>query len=119
VEAADAIVRIGDLCGALAEGHAEWFNLQCTDLGGWSDTRINDRSAPEINRWMLRIRKCIDRAAECARVDDWANFTAHLSVAVANIATVCASLGVDLCGAIGTKMAYNKTRPHRHGGKSA
>jgi hypothetical protein len=116
---ADVVIRIGDLCGALAVSHVDWFALDCADLGGWSDARINDRSAPEINRWMLRIRKSIDRATECARVDDWSSFTAHLSVAVNNIATVCAGLGVNLPETITAKMAYNKTRTHRHGNKQA
>ena len=68
---------------------------------------------------MLRIRKSIDRATECARVDNWPSFTAHLSVVVVNIATVCAGLGVNLPEAITAKMSYNKTRTHRHGGKQA
>jgi hypothetical protein len=120
VEIADVCIRLGDLCGALSEGDATLFQLRCVDLGGWSTVaQINDRSAPELNRWMLRIRKQIDLATEAARVNDWTSFTDRLSVAVDCMASICAGVGVNLPEAIAAKMLYNSTRSHRHGGKSA
>lgn len=35
------------------------------------------------------------------------------------IADTCQHYGIDLGAALCAKMAYNKTRPHRHGGKRA
>jgi hypothetical protein len=120
VEIADVCIRLGDLCGALAQGDPTLFQLRCKDLGGWAhNVRINDRSAPELNRWMLAIRRQIDLATEAARVNAWADFTAALSEAVDRMSTLCAGVGVSLSEAIEAKLSYNKTRSHRHGGKQA
>lgn len=43
----------------------------------------------------------------------------ELADAVIRIADMCGQLGYDLQRAIKIKMAYNKTRPYRHGGKRA
>lgn len=42
---------------------------------------------------------------------------AELADAVIRIADICGHLGVDLEQAIQEKMAYNRTRPYKHGGK--
>lgn len=118
VEIADAVVRLGDLCGALAEFDPVRFQLRCTDLSGYSHTLI-ETDAASLNRQMLLIHKHVSRAVECARVDNWYDFVFSLNAAVMNMAIICASLGVNLPDAIAAKMNYNKTRPHRHGGKSA
>lgn len=44
-------------------------------------------------------------------------FPIELADAVIRILDLCGSLDIDLEGAIREKHEYNKTRPHRHGGK--
>jgi NTP pyrophosphatase (non-canonical NTP hydrolase) len=43
----------------------------------------------------------------------------ELADIIIRIADLCGSSGIDLEGAIRQKMAYNATRPRRHGGKLA
>jgi NTP pyrophosphatase (non-canonical NTP hydrolase) len=37
---------------------------------------------------------------------------------VIRVADFCRANGIDLAAAVRYKMAYNETRPHRHGGKT-
>lgn len=65
------------------------------------------------------VRKHIDNATEAARINAWGEHQEHLTLALLHVAGICDGLGLDLGEAIETKMAFNKTRPHRHGGKAA
>ena len=42
----------------------------------------------------------------------------ELADVVIRVADLCGALGIDLDEAIRTKMAYNATRTHRHGGRN-
>jgi len=46
-------------------------------------------------------------------------FVSEIADIVIRIGDLCGYLGIDLEGAVQRKMAYNATRPHRHGGKIA
>lgn len=46
-------------------------------------------------------------------------FPVELADVVIRIADLCGFLGIDLQEAIERKMAYNRLRPYRHGGKLA
>lgn len=46
-------------------------------------------------------------------------FPIELADAVIRIADMCGAFDIDLAAAIQTKLEYNATRPHRHGGKKA
>lgn len=44
-------------------------------------------------------------------------FAVELADAVIRIGDLCGAMGIDLAEALEVKMRFNKTRPHRHGGK--
>jgi hypothetical protein len=112
VEAADAVIRIADTAAALDI----MLDVQL-DNPYLKSANKDSRGAAFI--LLARARQVIDRASEAARVDDWINYAANLSLAISFIASICASLDLDLGTAIEAKTTYNKTRPHRHGGKRA
>jgi len=46
-------------------------------------------------------------------------FPSEIADIVIRCGDLCGHLGIDLQAAVTEKMAYNATRPHRHGGKRA
>jgi len=91
---------------------------------GWYD---GERNIPEL---LALIHSEISEALEEYRRGDMATyyregnakpegFAIEIADAVIRIADLCGYIKIDLESAIETKMAYNRTRPHRHGGKRA
>jgi len=113
VEIADFIIRVCDMTRALG------LELRA----GWSPAipwfvqagRITGSRASCLRR----ARHCVDRATEAARKDEWQAFAAHLFTAVLLAAATTVDLGDALSEALLTKLAYNESRPHRHGGLRA
>lgn len=64
-----------------------------------------------------------DSAFPCTACDyqtpKTSGFPSELADIVIRVADLTGALGIDLEKAIAEKMAYNATRPHRHGGKRA
>lgn len=101
------------------------------------DNGVRRRSAPEgvnhdaVLAKLALVMTELSEAVEEAREDRWLEwnsvekpdkpegFVVELADAVIRIFHLAGLLGLDLEGAIRTKMEYNRTRPYRHGGKKA
>jgi len=82
------------------------------DKGWW----IYPRTALEIH---ALIHSEIAEATEAARIGKVDLQLEELADTIIRIADYCGYRGWDLAQALEVKMAYNKTRSFRHGGKSA
>lgn len=138
VEVADAVVRIADTASALginlidaqafdADTNAHlpttWltqatYSQACQDIVTAAAFGDRDRQLAVVE-WISGVRHDIDKATEDVRVDNLNAYSIYMVQALRKLAGICAGLGLDLNAAIEAKMAYNKTRPHRHGGKQA
>lgn len=125
-EIADLVIRVCDVTKALGltlpeQPHAHWLERVKGMRPAWEiqrqpSTYTRDQCAV---LWLSDVRRYIDNASEAARVDDWARYTDSIVAAALYAASIVAGYGHDLHAAIEAKMAYNKTRPHRHGNKQA
>jgi len=61
-------------------------------------------------------RECLPHDAPATTKPE--GFASELADAIIRIADCAESLGLDLGAVVRQKMLYNRTRPHRHGGKS-
>ncbi len=92
---------------------------------GWhGDTQ---HSPDRFGALMALIHSEVSEALEAYRahgLDEWTRedgksegVSAELADVVIRVADVCGLYGIDLDAAVRRKLDYNKTRPHRHGGK--
>jgi hypothetical protein len=108
-ELADVVIRAWDLQGALGR----------TTPPVWNTFSLIDKNAT-TPRNLAYLHKMVTACLEIShsdRLTTWATDCLHFVVRwTFEIAKI---EGVDLGAAIAAKMAYNKTRAHRHGGKRA
>ncbi|MDN4525347.1 MazG nucleotide pyrophosphohydrolase domain-containing protein [Fictibacillus fluitans] len=78
---------------------------------GWHDKPI------ETGTCLALIHSEVSEALEADRKGDAENFAEELADVCIRIFDLCGARGIDLEKAIINKMAYNKNRSHKHGGK--
>ncbi len=114
IELADAAIRIGDAAGA----HDVELELS-GDLRDYFVEHEND--AAVLGQWICRTTWELSVAAGEAQCGcDGLSRNRHLTRALAAVCRTARWLGItgeEFERAIEIKHAYNRTRPHRHGGK--
>ena len=108
-ELADVVIRVADM----AE-HYDW------DLSGWEDADISHTIVdPTFGDWICLIHASLTWALVglCTTLQrsEWIE---PLEAALRLVNDMAAHYGIDLDAAIEAKMAYNRSRPYRHGGKA-
>lgn len=82
------------------------------DKGWWRQ----DRNNYEL---VALMHSELSEAVEAYRKGDEPHVVEELADVLIRIFDLCGARGYDLENAVSTKMAFNKTRPYRHGGKLA
>ena len=72
-----------------------------------------------ILSWLALIHTEVSEAAEEARKGDKEKFAVELADVIIRVLDVSHALGIDIGHAVAAKMAFNVTRPIKHGGKLA
>ena len=85
---------------------------------GWKITTMDDWENPEsILSVLMLITTEIAEAAEAVRHDDIENFREELADVFIRTVSFAHGMDIDLADAVIKKMAFNKTRPFKHGDK--
>lgn len=79
---------------------------------GWHDKPI------ETGTFLALIHSEVSEALEADRRGNEENFAEELADVCIRVFDLCGAKDIDLEAAIIKKMEFNKTRPHKHGGKA-
>jgi NTP pyrophosphatase (non-canonical NTP hydrolase) len=89
------------------------------EANGWDVAQPGDWAGTEykIPAKLALITSEVSEALEAYRKDDAANFAEELADTLIRVLDLAIGLGIDLDSAVGAKLAKNKQRGYRHGGK--
>lgn len=108
-ELADICIRVFDACGRYGFGEAleRWVGEAIPQKG--FEVRAKNSFAENLN-------VIHDNLSDCSQTSgSWQAF--RFAIVIQNVDKLAGFYGIDLEQAIREKMAYNATRPQRHGGK--
>jgi len=100
----------GSCSGLSVGGSAFDVDAELTDL-------FSPRTCTEQEHFN-ELRSYVDAATEHLRSTSVFSLSDALARLLAECQRMATYFGLDLVHAVETKMTYNRTRPHRHGGKS-
>ena len=114
IELADVVIRVADM--------AEFYEcpLESIEVTGVPPELPMDRPVQSFGDWIAALHFEVSTLAEtwwASGGDIWA-WRPYAELVVEVVNNMAAHYGIDLDAAIELKMAYNRTRPYRHGGKA-
>ncbi|GIO57977.1 hypothetical protein [Paenibacillus cineris] len=107
-ELADICIRVFDVCGWY--GWGETLERWCGSAKPEAGCEVQEKSPFAENLNIIH-----GNLVDCFRSESWRPF--KFAIVVQNVEKLARFYGIDLEQAIAEKMAYNTTRPIRHGGK--
>ena len=117
-ELADVVIRVADM--------AEWLKVDLAqaleedeDLGEAKQAYLEHRLSGNLDsfgEWIAAIHEDVGDAGYHQRIGG-DNLGSHLVSVIWMVQEMASHYGIDLDAAIEAKMAYNRTRSYRHGGK--
>ena len=115
-ELADVVIRVADM----AEHDGVDLASEIETLRRENDER--DMTGRTFGDWISDLHASLSFSYESREWDGYAargfpSWEELLADCVAGVQRMAAHYGIDLDAAIEAKMAYNRTRPYRHGGK--
>ena len=114
-ELADVVIRVADM----AEWYGENLAPYVSEFDGWGGKLAYEGLVTTFGEWVAVLHMTLSDACTAWYVREdrclWVNALARV---VALTQRMAAHYGIDLDAAIEAKMEYNRTRPHRHGGKA-
>lgn len=103
-ETADIAIRVFDFCGARDLDLQEGYDKSCLVPFDMSD----DGMANHMHRTMSHALEALRKDRDC---------TEHFGLLIKVLEHISIELDFDFLGSVDDKMAFNRTRPHKHGGK--
>ena len=111
-ELADVVIRVADM--------AEYYGYDLVLPGGRVDLDIEDMSS--FGDWITMLHQGLSDTVKAWHSEKVLGVTGRwvqeLSAVFFGVHLMAAHYGIDLDATIEAKMAYNRTRPYRHGGKA-